>query len=342
MSENVLLSVLIKTLNEEHKLSRCLGAVFNAIQEWGGKAEVIVADSRSADGTVAIAKNFPVKVVVLAPAEPRGCGVGVQLGYQHAQGQFVLLLDGDMQLQPGFLATALAALEADPSLAGVAGILVDTAERNRFDRHRAKTKPSARTGPQAWLNGGGLYRAAAIKSAGGYAGNQNLLAYEEAELGLRLGAKGWKLVRLPTPYVLHTGHALGTWALIRRMWNSGRMAASGVLLKCALGQPWIWRVIRMQMHPLTVTFAWLAFAVALVAGWPTWPIGLLLLAAVGMAMLAIRKGSIVDAAFSILLWHLSALGLWKGMLAGIVAPTRRIGSEEIDSSDVRDSTLRPS
>lgn len=341
MNDQLILSILIKTLNEEQKLARCLDTVFAALVEWGRAAEIIVADSRSADRTVAIAKTYPVTVVVLAPAEPRGCGVGVELGYQHAKGRFVLLLDGDMQLQPGFLAMALATLDSDPALAGVAGILVDTAERNWFDRHRSKTKPSARTGPHAWLSGGGLYRSAAIESAGGYAGNQNLLAYEEADLGLRLGAKGWKLVRLPIPFVLHTGHALGTWALIRRMWSSGRMAAGGVLLKSAIRQPWLWRVVRMQLHPLAVSIAWLAFAVSLVAGWPEWPMGLMLFAVLGMVMLAVRKGSIVDAAFSIVLWHLSALGLWKGMLVRTVAPTRRIDCERHEGAPVGHATHRP-
>ena len=36
----------------------------------------------------------------------RSCGVGAQLGYAISRGDFVYVLDGDMQLLPGFLSAA--------------------------------------------------------------------------------------------------------------------------------------------------------------------------------------------------------------------------------------------
>ena len=87
----------------------------------GGGVEILVADSLSSDQTVTVAAAFPVKIVQLANAKDRGCGSGVQLGYQYAQGEFVYLLDGDMELQRGFLLQALGLLERDDRLAGVWG-----------------------------------------------------------------------------------------------------------------------------------------------------------------------------------------------------------------------------
>ena len=95
--------------------------------------------------------------------------------------------------------------------------------RNWFDRHRLKNKPYAGPDEVEWLSGGGLYRRAAIEDSGGYAGNRNLKAYEEAELGLRLRSQGWRLLRIPALAILHTGHADSTCSLIARHWRSGRL-----------------------------------------------------------------------------------------------------------------------
>lgn len=306
------LSILIKTYNEQRNIARCLDAVCAAVAGLDG-VEIIVADSLSVDQTVAIAAGYPVTIVQMAAAADRGCGAGVQLGFQHARGEFVYLLDGDMELQGAFLREALAQLEADASLAGVSGVLEDRQIVNRFDRHRLKNKPAARPGEVDWLAGGGLYRRAAVLASGGYAGNRNLKAYEEAELGLRLRSHGWRMLRLPAVAVQHTGHADSTLALIRRQWRSGRLDASGVLLKSALGQPWLRRVVRMCAHPIGVLLFWGALLLsALLPGWL--PAGAVA-AAGGLAALALvlRKRSLADAGFSLLLWHVAAAGLVRGM-----------------------------
>lgn len=316
------LSVLIKTYNEERKIARCLDAVCSAVQGLAG-VEVIVADSLSTDATLSIAARYPVKIVQMIRTEDRGCGAGVQLGFQHAQGEFVYLLDGDMELQGDFLRQAMALMDSDGTLGGVAGVLRDNQINNRFDRHRLKNKPAAQPGEVQWLAGGGLYRRAAVLESGGYAGNRNLKAYEEAELGLRLRSRGWRLVRLPAVAVLHTGHADSTMALIRRQWRSGRQDAGGVLLKSAMGQPWLGRVLRMCLHPLAVLVYWsLMLAVAWLA-----PGGLPVLAGAGVLVfvaLAAKKRSLPDAAFSVMLWHVAAAGLLRGMATSRLIPPQTL------------------
>src|SRR5438552_3673801 len=103
-----ILSVIIKTFNEEDKIAACLASVQEATRRY--PTQIIVADSRSEDETVVIARQFGTNVVTLAPSEPRGCGVGAQLGFQYSSGHYVLLMDGDMRLDPAFLPEALRAL----------------------------------------------------------------------------------------------------------------------------------------------------------------------------------------------------------------------------------------
>lgn len=327
------LSVVIKTYNEEAKIAGCLTSVLRALQDCPLSAEVIVADSVSSDRTVDIARGFPVRVVQFRHAHERGCGAGVQLGYQSARGRFVLLLDGDMQLQPGFLPAALQALRENPRLAGVAGLLIDTEVRNAFDRHRVNDAVSSVARQEQWLNGGGLYRRQAIEQSGGYAADRNLKGWEEADLGMRLRAHGFILHRIDVEAVRHEGHASGTPALLRRLWRGGRAAAGGVLLRQAWGRPWFADAVRLLAEPVA-TLAWWAMglvaagvALALANAWPV----LIWLGATlaGVLLQCWRKRSPGAGLLSIALWHFWAAGLLAGLTKPRVAPR-----EPIDSIDL--------
>ncbi|WP_189458413.1 glycosyltransferase family 2 protein [Jeongeupia chitinilytica] len=329
-----MLSILIKTYNEEAKIAATLDAALAALAEVDGETELIVADSRSTDRTVAIAAAYPgVRIVQLSEPAHRGCGAGVQLGFQFALGEFVYLLDGDMQLQPGYLPQAMAALHADPGLGGVAGYLEDTTFHSQIDQIRARNKLSATEGDVPHLNGGGLYRRTAIVAAGGYAGDRNLKAYEEADLGMRLKAAGYRLRRIPVPAVRHTGHAVGTLTLLARHWRSGRAMAAGVLLRGAVGQPWFVDALLSQRFAIAVLGIWGGGTLgALLLGSPV-PLltatGLLLALA---SVLALRKRSVVHAAISLSHWHYAALAVLIGLAYARVAPVLPLPATELTRS----------
>ena len=94
-------SVIIKAFNEEKNIVAAIESSLAAVAEVGG--EVILADGHSTDRTVELASLYPVRVVQLANAHERCCGVGPQLGYQHSRGEYVYILDGDMRMMQGFL-----------------------------------------------------------------------------------------------------------------------------------------------------------------------------------------------------------------------------------------------
>ena len=325
------LSILIKTLNEEARIAKCLNSVRDACAHLSEHdVEVIVADSLSSDRTVEIAAQLGAKVVQLNRTGDRGCGAGVQLGYQHSSGEFVMLLDADMQINPQFLPLALSEMETDPTLGGVAGLLEDTEVRNWFDRRRTQTKGAETAKNVEWLTGGGLFRRQAIEESGAYAGNRNLRAFEEAELGMRLNCRGWRLRRLACPGVQHTGHVASSLGLIRRDWVSGRMDSAGVLMRQALGKPWFWTAVRLFAHPIGVIGYWIGFfsawyflSLKMAAG-----LAAAILVCVILA-LTVRKRSLVDAVLSVLLWHLAAIGLARGLLRKLVPPQTLIDSSVV-------------
>lgn len=336
-----LLTVIVKALNEERRIGACLQAALAAVQ--GLDAEVLLVDSLSTDRTVELARRHPVRIVQFDRAADRGCGAAVELGWRHARGEFVYLLDADMLLQPGFPARALAWLQAHPQVAAVSGNLVDTAQRTLADQQRLRAA-AALTAPRDVdeLGGGGLYRRSAVEQAG-YLGHRSLAAYEEAELGVRLRALGWRLVRLPEVAVLHEGHAESDWQMLVRLWRNGRAKSGAVFIKSAWGRPWFTLVLRKLWHILAVPLAHvLALAVALgaawlyaeadagggaalragMAGWAAFWVGL-------VGLLAWRRRSLWQGVWQLALWHYWAAGTLAGMGQRVGDPRAPIPSREL-------------
>jgi GT2 family glycosyltransferase len=329
----VMISFLIKTYNEEKHIAACIESVIIAASNLPNPYEIIVADSVSADRTVQIAASYPVKIVQFKNPAERGCGAGVQLGYQHARGNLVFLLDGDMTLQPEFLPVALRALRDDKKLAGVAGLMKEVAIRNTFDEMRVISGAASTVGDEPWLNGGGLYRREAIDSAGGYAANRNLMGWEEAELGMRLRSAGWQLRRVAVVAVHHDGHVTDTQQLLMKHWKSRRLMSNGILLKSALTKPWIFKVLILLAHPLAVVISWLVmlFLLAVPGGGQkseqVFAVGLLW--GLLLVLLSLKKKSVWRALRSVAIWHFHAAALLYGLFLPTIQPTVPIASTEV-------------
>lgn len=318
-----MLSIVIKTLNEEEKIARAIESAIAAAKECQIPYEIIVADSVSTDRTVEIASRYPVRVVQFESIADRGCGAGVQLGYQYSRGDFVYIFDGDMEFMPGFLLTAVSYLHEHPDVGGVGGLIEDEYVRNDIDRIRVNNKSTSTAGNMPSLGQGGLYRRSAIEAAGGYAADRNLLAWEEADLGMRLRAAGWRLVRLPVIGVRHTGHNVNTWDLLSRHWRSGRAKASGVLLRAALPKPWRMNALRLLIHPLLMLLWWLAMVLTIFLpsgmGVAT-ALALVICLLSGFLMQLVRKRNLRHVLVSLYHWNYAAIAIMLGFFVKRISP----------------------
>lgn len=309
----VRVSIIIKALNEECHIDAAIRSALAALRGIGG--EVILADSGSADRTVEIAGGHPVTIVQLQDPAERRCGIGPQLGYQVAQGEFIYILDGDMELDPQLLPAALAAMDADPRLGGVAGQVVEESQASYQFRGRKRRDAESVARACAWLDMGGLYRAAALRSVG-YFSNRNLHAYEELELGLRLGAAGWGLQRIAVRGVLHHGRTEGSWSLLLRRWRTRYLDGAGELLRAALGRPYFLRAAATQRHLIVALAVWLGLVAGLLLLPRTaWPLGATLALVVALVLLRVVRGqAIADACFAQVVWQVTALAMVRGLL----------------------------
>lgn len=322
------LSVVIKTLNEAPKIEACLRSVLAATDP--ATTEIIVADSLSDDETVAIAARFPVKVVQLTRIADRGCGTGAQLGFQYARGKRLLLIDGDMELDPDFLPAGNAALDADPKLAGVAGLVVERVMTLEFRRRHQQPRLTATPGPIDHLACGGLYRMEAIAPLG-YFSDRNLHAFEEFDLGLRLTAAGWHMCRLDRPSVYHYGHSTAAFPLLLKRWRTRYLYGHGELLRSKWGTGHWWRCLKGARLSFA-TMLWWVMLLALLIGalfspWPGISAAIFaVLLIVPAALQSWRKRSLAMGLYSVALINFHAAGLLAGLLSRRIDPKQRIDS----------------
>ena len=114
-------AVAIVTYNSRGYIRRCLEAV---LQQQDVSLDVIVVDNASEDGTAEVLREFEGRIRVIWNAR--------NLGFAEAQNQaicsstaaWVLTLNPDALLEPGFLRTLIDAGESDPGVGAVCGKLL--------------------------------------------------------------------------------------------------------------------------------------------------------------------------------------------------------------------------
>jgi len=324
------LSVVIKAFNEEKNIAACVKSVQAATAAWN--TEIIVADSHSLDRTVEVASALGVTVVRLANSSERSCGAGGQLGYQFAHGKYLFMMDGDMELVPGFLEEAMALMEADQRLAGVGGLLEEKSCTLEFIQRNARPDSSYKLGRVPFLNSGGLYRVEAIRDVG-YFTNRNLHSREEFELGARLCARGWSLARIGTVSVQHHGHTISSWRLLAIRWRSKYFHGYGELLRSAFGQPHFLPALKTSMLFVAVVAWWgavaLAALVAIGTKEPLFGLACLGILAFPLGLLLVRKKSPAVALYSMALWNFHAAALVAGLFRPQVDPRQKLDAEVV-------------
>ena len=310
-------SVIIKALNEERNITRAIESALLAINKVGG--EVILADSLSTDQTVELASRYPLRIVQLVNPQDRCCGVGAEIGYRVAHGEYIYILDADMELDGDFLVAAVAALDADTSLAGIGGTLKDLYVVNAEFRRRAEDIAAVEIGEVDCLNGGGLFRKTAIEQVG-YLTNRNLHSYEEYELGLRLRANGWHLQRINLQAVKHYGHTDTSFRLLWRRWRGRYAWGAGELLREAWGKPYLREAIKgVAQYRLSIIVLgwWLSLLLGAIGGYyhPSgwWIFFVLLL--VPLIFGVIRRKSLMDGLYMVVSQNLHTAGVITGFFS---------------------------
>ncbi|NIJ08879.1 GT2 family glycosyltransferase [Sphingomonas vulcanisoli] len=202
--------------NEGERLKACLRSVVAA-------GPIVYVDSGSSDGSQDFARSLGVEVVGLAvppnftAARARNAGARA-LFAKAPETELIQFVDGDCEVQPGWLDAGAAVLAARPELALVFG-----RRRERFpDRSLynalADDEWNVPVGDVGACGGDILIRRSAFEAVGGYP--DEMIAGEEPDMCMRLRAAGWKLARIEGEMTLHDAAILrfGQW------WNRTKRA----------------------------------------------------------------------------------------------------------------------
>jgi GT2 family glycosyltransferase len=111
----VTVSVIIVNWNAGNALDACLESVLA-----DGRAEIVLVDNASTDGSTAAARNRHPAVRIVETGRNLGFAGGANRGAEAVRGDLLVFLNPDARLQPGALAALTAALADHPG-AGIAG-----------------------------------------------------------------------------------------------------------------------------------------------------------------------------------------------------------------------------
>jgi glycosyltransferase involved in cell wall biosynthesis len=324
------LSVVVITKNQAWNIARLLQSVEHEISNLP-QAEIVVADSASTDATTEIACEFPrVQIARLRPDQRLTPAAGRYVGFHHTRGDIILHMDGDTQLVPGWLRTAMQVLQDQGDVAGVSGICIEVPKETTPLLATGDSEHGSRVVP--YLTGRvSLYRRSVLEEVGTF--QPYLLAEEEPELGLRIRHAGYRLVELQQPAIFHrSDEEPETFSILICRWQRSFLFAQGQILRHLYGTPLFWRYAYERGYAVVPALAILAGCIAAatsVASRNYWWLSAYILAVTTvLALDSLRKRSVKKTAVSVFFRLLSIAGAIKGAtIATLPASTYRTDSE---------------
>ncbi len=313
------LSVVLITKNQEWNVARLVHSVMGATALLGSQAETALVDSASTDETVSIATQFPIAVFALAADQRLTAAAGRFVGFTNTTGEYVLFLDGDMELFEGWLQDAIAVLDGDRSIAAVGGSRIDLPLEATDERHHGAEVPSSAAAPRDAKHAGGsaLYRRSVLDEVGTF--NPFIYSDEEPELCIRIRYRGgYRVVRLDRPVGYHYSDPDDRFSTLIRRARRNLYVGAGQNLRMLLGSDLLVPYARERGHGL-LPGIWLSIgigtAIASVLTWSGVWIGVwLLLTLAAVALDALRKRSMRRTLHSLLKRSVILAGTVRGFL----------------------------
>jgi GT2 family glycosyltransferase len=186
--------------NEGQRLKVCLESVAGRI------AAGVYVDSGSSDGSPELARALGFDVVELDLSIPftaaRARNAGMErLALLRPDVEFVQFVDGDCEIENGWLERGLEELAGDEKLGAVCGRLRERHPDASIYNRLCDLEWDLPPGDTDACGGIAMLRVAPFREIGGF--DPAILAGEEAEMYRRLRALGFKVRRLPAEMALH-------------------------------------------------------------------------------------------------------------------------------------------
>ena len=214
-------AVVVVAWNSESVLGGCLRSALAQ-----NPAEIVVVDNASTDGSLSRWREIFPSVRFIPMAVNVGFAQGCNVGVACTRAPYVLFLNDDAELQPGYLPTLLQALESRPALASATGKLVCVSRNAQtidsagielgahalrpLDRGHGEPDLGQYDAPEDIFGPSGaaaLFRRSAFDALGATDGepfDAKLFAYyEDVDLAWRLNRQGWHHAYVPAAIAHH-------------------------------------------------------------------------------------------------------------------------------------------
>ena len=187
-------SIVIPVYNEEANLRELVDRVAAAMEPSGADFELILVDDGSRDGSAAVLDELAAERPWLNPLKlirNYGQSVALQAGFDHARGDFIVTLDGDLQNDPADIPGLLTLMHERPHIDVISGWRKerqDAAVSRRLPSRLANSMISSVTGVHLHDYGCALkvYRARVIHGIRLYGEMHRFIPALAAEVGARI------------------------------------------------------------------------------------------------------------------------------------------------------------
>lgn len=209
-------SVVVPNYNGIVFVERC----FKALIKDAPKAELLLVDNGSTDGSRELtARRFP-QVRIIALKENYGFCRAANEGMKAASSPYVILLNNDTEVLPGFTKALVSALQLEPRAFSAGAKMIQLHHPEKIDdagnfycalgwafaRGKDKSVEYYEEPDEIFAACGGavIYRKAVLERIG-YLDESHFAYLEDIDLGWRAKTAGWKNIYAPEAKVLHVG-----------------------------------------------------------------------------------------------------------------------------------------
>jgi GT2 family glycosyltransferase len=204
------IDIVIPTYNGIQLLRQHLPSLLDCAPE----ASVTVVDDGSSDGSVEILRGEFPSVNVVARGANGGFSVTANEGIRASASEFVLLLNNDVDVTPGFLDPIMPLFDDDDVFAVSPRVLLptkgnlDEGAKTGFWHHgmfyTGQREGVSEISPILYVTGcAAVYRRSMLEELGGFDEVYSPFYKEDADLGYRAWKRGWRSLYQPASSVRH-------------------------------------------------------------------------------------------------------------------------------------------
>lgn len=210
-------SVIIPNMDGKHFLEKCLGSLAGVSFD---DTEIIVVDNASKDGSKQWIKEEHPEVRLIENSVNMGFAPAVNQGIYLSDAKYVLLLNNDTELLPGFIDALCKVADEDETVFGVSAQMLMYSDHDLIDDagdlysvfglafQRGNRKAASKYNKKTWITapcgGACLYRRSVLSEIGAL--DEAFFAYrEDLDLGIRAKLAGYRNVYAPDAKVIHYG-----------------------------------------------------------------------------------------------------------------------------------------